>query len=263
MKSLRPLWFLVSLAAWLSPVAFAATSPLRLSELGVSRFSRDAGGQGRLESGRLDYLGRFIVVSNNPTDLTHVPESALNRPLIYTEAWHAYGQLGAAARGNFRLKDNGAPVVVAGLLYFELEPNPDASHDQGTVVNLSTRGLVAPGATPKLIGGFVIEGQARRVLIRAVGPSLAPLGVDDAVGDPFVTLLNGNLSLRFNGNWGESLDVDEIEQAAAQVGAFPLSRASKDAAILVELQPGTYTATVVSENPSVGGTALLEIYVMP
>jgi hypothetical protein len=263
MNSLRSLVLLLSLFASLASAASAATGPLRLFELGASRFSRDASGQGRVETGRLDTLGRFTVVVSGATDLTHVPEAALNKPLIFTEAWHAYGQLGPEARNNFRLKDNGAPVMVGGLLHYVLEPHPEARFDVGAVVNLSTRGLVAPGATPKLIGGFVIEGQARRVLIRAVGPSLLPLGVDDAVGDPFVSLLHNNATLRFNGNWGASADVAEIEQAAAQVGAFPLNRASKDAAILVELQPGAYTVTVVSENPSFGGTALLEIYVMP
>jgi hypothetical protein len=262
MISLRPAVLLLSFFVSLAP-ASAATGPLRLFELGASRFTRDTSGQGRAETGRLDTFGRFTVTFSGPTDLTHVPEAAMNQPLIFTEAWHAYGQLGPEARSNFRLKDNGAPVVVAGLLHYVLEPHPDARFDVGSVVNLATRGLVAPGATPKLIGGFVIEGQARRVLIRAVGPSLLPLGVDDAVGDPFVSLLRNNTTFRFNGNWGESADAAEIEQAAARVGAFPLNRASKDAAILVELPPGAYTATVVSENPSLGGTALLEIYVMP
>lgn len=262
MNSRLALLFLFFLG--LTAGASAATGPLRLFELGATRFSRDANGAGRIENGRLDALGRFIVVTSSPTNLpAGTPDSALGRPLIFTEAWHAYGELGPQARANFRLKDDGAAVVLAGLLFYGLEPHPEARFDLGAVVNLSTRGQVAPGTASTLVGGFVIEGQARRVLIRAIGPGLAPLGVADALGDPFVSVQRHTTALRFNGNWSESADADEIEQAAAQVGAFPLARGSKDAAILVELSPGAYTASVFSENPAAGGTALLEIYVMP
>ena len=48
----------------------------------------------------------------------------------------------------------------------------------------------------------------------------------------------------------------------AAVGAFPLQASSKDAALLVELQPGAYTVQV----SGVGGTtgvALIEVYEAP
>ena len=131
MISLRPAVLWLSLIASLASAASAATGPLRLFELGASRFTRDASGQGRAETGRLDTFGRFTVTVSGPTDLTHVPEAAMNKPLIFTEAWHAYGQLGPEARSNFRLKDNGAPVIVAGLLHYVLEPHPDARFDVG------------------------------------------------------------------------------------------------------------------------------------
>ena len=50
-----------------------------------------------------------------------------------------------------------------------------------------------------------------------------------------------------------------LEEASAQVGAFSLPANSKDAAILVTLEPGAYTAQV-SGVGSTTGTALIEIY---
>ena len=49
------------------------------------------------------------------------------------------------------------------------------------------------------------------------------------------------------------------EDAAAQVGAFALTAGSKDAALLVTLQPGAYTV-VVSGVGGTAGVALVEVY---
>jgi hypothetical protein len=45
----------------------------------------------------------------------------------------------------------------------------------------------------------------------------------------------------------------------AQAGAFELANGSKDAAILVTLQPGAYTAVVSGVNDTTG-IALAEVY---
>jgi len=264
MKVLPSLAALLGLASFITPSTSGANSPLRLFEIGVTRFVRNAEGEGRVENGRLNALGHFMLVNSSPSSFTGlVPDSVLGEPLIYTEAWFAYGQLGEDARANFPLANNGAAIALGSLLYYQVESDPDARLDVGNVVNLSTRGMVSPGTSPTLIGGFVIEGQSRRVLIRAIGPSLAQYGVTDALANPFVTIQRRNTPIYYNGNWGANLDANEIAEAATRVGAFPLERASQDAALLVELSPGAYTASVISENPSVGGTALLEIYVIP
>jgi hypothetical protein len=51
----------------------------------------------------------------------------------------------------------------------------------------------------------------------------------------------------------------QIIAAAAQVGEFPLPAGSKDAALLITLQPGLYTAVVTGVGNTTG-VALVEIY---
>jgi hypothetical protein len=53
--------------------------------------------------------------------------------------------------------------------------------------NVSTRALVQTGDNV-MIGGFIIVTQATRVIIRAIGPSLTPLGVSDALANPQLEL---------------------------------------------------------------------------
>lgn len=267
MKSLRVLFLFLGLAAGALSGASAASAPFRLFEIGITRFMRDSDGQGRVEKGRLTALGGFTRVSNTPSSfIDFVPTELIGKNLIYTEAWFAYGELGDEACANFQLGDGGRPVSIRGLVYYRVEPQESANLEVAHVVNLSTRGRITSGTTPTLIGGFVVEGSistTRRVLVRAIGPSLTPFGVTDAVPDPYLFIEKNGMPIHFNGNWGERFDADEIARAAAQVGAFPLARASKDAVLLVELPAGAYTASVVTEGGSTGGTALLEVYVLP
>ena len=108
--------------------------------------------------------------------------------------------------------------------------------------------------------GFVISGTGRkRVLIRAVGPSLWDFGVSDAIGNPTLSLFSSTGTLiGFNDDW-ESADKTGIMAANEFTGAFPLGNGQKDAALLVTLNPGVYTARVGSEAEA-GGVALLELY---
>jgi hypothetical protein len=132
----------------------------------------------------------------------------------------------------------------------------------GQFVNLSARALVGTGENVQ-IAGFVLSGEARKtVLIRAAGPSLTPLGVSNALADPRLELYHQRTGtiLITNNDWSSDADdATEIENVAAQVGAFAWTRGSKDAAILAELPPGAYTAVVRGQN-STTGVALMEVY---
>ncbi len=134
------------------------------------------------------------------------------------------------------------------------------------VVNVSTRGLVGTGQNV-LIAGFVISGNApKNVLIRAVGPTLATLGVSGVLADPVLTLQRtvNNIStvVRENDNWGMGNDPSLIAAASTLSGAFALPAGSKDSAMLVTLPPGTYTA-IVTGNGGGTGVALVEVYEVP
>jgi hypothetical protein len=132
------------------------------------------------------------------------------------------------------------------------------------LINVSARAKVGVGEDV-LIAGFVVAGpSARTVLVRAVGPTLTPFGVGGALADPQLditqTVSGSTVVVISNDNWGGAT---QISVAATTVGAFALGGAtSKDAAVLVTLQPGVYTA----KASGVGGTtgvALIEVYEVP
>lgn len=129
------------------------------------------------------------------------------------------------------------------------------------LINVSGRAEVGAGAD-MLMAGFVIAGDtAKTVLIRASGPALAGFGVNDALADPTLELhrADGTLLAR-NTDWAGDA---QVTAAAASVGAFPWTNAnSKDAAILVTLPPGEYSAQVSGANGGIG-VALVEVYEVP
>ena len=135
------------------------------------------------------------------------------------------------------------------------------------VVNISTRGLVGTGQNV-MIGGFIISGtSSKRVLVRAVGPTLTSFGVSGVLADPELSLLrlqsDGTYAtVRSNGDWEAGNDVSQITAATLASGAYALPAGSKDASMLVVLPPGTYT-TVVSGTGGTSGVALVEVYEIP
>ncbi|MDB6169645.1 MAG: Ig family protein [Verrucomicrobia bacterium] len=148
----------------------------------------------------------------------------------------------------------------------------DSSAAAPRLVNLSSRSTANSGATT-LIGGFVVSGSAsKRILIRGVGPALGNYGVSAYMADPVLNLYDaGGVVIAQNDNWGTPVTVTagqpgatgaEIALAATQAGAFAFGSGSADAAIIVNLPPGTYSAQVKSSTGTTG-TALVEIYELP
>jgi hypothetical protein len=134
--------------------------------------------------------------------------------------------------------------------------------ENGRTINLSSRARVMRG-DGVLIGGFVTRGPAyQRVLIRAVGPSLAPLGVAAPLVDPVLTLYSGDTVVATNDRWDAGAGAAAVRTASGSVGAFQLGAGSEDAALLITLPPGAYTAKVEGKNAG-EGVALLEIYAVP
>ena len=143
-----------------------------------------------------------------------------------------------------------ASLTVSGAAY-----TPPGS----VLANLSTRAQVGTGDNI-MIAGFVIGGAgSKSVLLRAVGPSLASLGVPGALADPQLELTTlAGTSLALNDDWS-STDGAAISAAAGSVGAFALPSGSKDAALIVTLPAGAYTALVRGVS-SATGIALVEVY---
>ncbi|MEO6245477.1 MAG: M12 family metallo-peptidase, partial [Opitutaceae bacterium] len=133
----------------------------------------------------------------------------------------------------------------------------------GTLINVATRAFVGTGDAV-MIGGFVVRGpQAKEILIRAAGPGLAGFGVSDALADPMLRIFAGGTMLAENDNWSTpaagQAAAGVISAAAVRAGAFPFSSGSADAAVLVTLPPGPYTAIVEGARGTTG-VGLVEAY---
>jgi hypothetical protein len=128
------------------------------------------------------------------------------------------------------------------------------------LINVSARAQVGTGAGI-LIAGFSISGNVpKQVLIRAVGPSLSGFGVTGVLANPRLDVYRNTTLVQGNDDWG---GFTALATAFSQVGAFPLASAtSRDAALLLTLQPGNYTAQV-SGVLGTTGVALVEVYEMP
>ncbi len=128
------------------------------------------------------------------------------------------------------------------------------------LANLSARGTTDASANV-LTAGFVITGNApKRVLVRAAGPALAPLGVGGALEGVRLELYRGATLLQANAGWDAGADGAEVRAVAQRVGAFAFPAGSRDAALLVELAPGGYTAQAKPNGSAAPGVALVEVY---
>ena len=122
-------------------------------------------------------------------------------------------------------------------------------------MNISIRARVETGDNV-LISGFIVTGNAaKKIIVRAIGPSLSQHGVSDVLADPTLELHAGNGALiQSNDNWRD--DSSQASQIIAN-GLAPSS--DLESAIIVTLQPGNYTAIVRGKN-SRQGVALAEVY---
>jgi len=136
----------------------------------------------------------------------------------------------------------------------------------GTVANVSTRLPVRIGDNP-LIEGFIVQGPAgsiKKILVRAIGPSLVAFGVLDAVANPTLDIFdvnNNNTKIASNDNWkttqvGGIITGDQV----AEINASKLAPGNDaESAIVANLVPGSYTAVVRGAGNS-EGTAVVDAY---
>jgi hypothetical protein len=148
---------------------------------------------------------------------------------------------------------------------FQLSVAPPNTTSAGRLTSLSTRALSLTG-DDVLIPGFAIQGSGtKRVLIRAVGPTLAEarFGVANALPDPQMVVkkfINGAYQdIASNDDWGTNANVDDLIDVSDQLYAFELSPGSADAALLLDLDAGQYTV-VSSGVADATGVAIVELY---
>lgn len=206
-----------------------------------------------------------------------VPVTGLTQTAVTWNAWMVNVQVQAGQQYTFCLTPNattlpdpygvavGSPNPYAGGVLGVKDPSgsyPTSSDavfrtyvgapSSGHLANISTRAIVNENP---LIGGFIIVGGPKLVLIRAIGPSLAQFGVNPVLSDPVVRLYGSGSAqpIAENDDWQTNSNV-----AAIVATTLPPTNA-KEAAILIQLQPGAYTA-VISGAGGGNGNALVEVY---
>lgn len=130
------------------------------------------------------------------------------------------------------------------------------------IINIATRATAGTGDNA-LIAGFYVNGTVpKRLLIRGVGPALAQFGVTGVLARPQLAVNSGAAVLAQNAGWSTSPDAATLATSAALVGAFAFAAGSADAALILHLAPGAYTAQV-SGFGNTTGVALVEVYELP
>lgn len=152
------------------------------------------------------------------------------------------------------------PDDIAGVedLYADGPPY-QSGPDLPVLKNLSTRGLVGTGES-LLIGGFIVQGsEPATVILRAIGPSLSAVGITGELVDPMITVYDSSQrQIATSDDWFTSANAETI-------ASFHLDPPnSRESAVYLALQPGSYTAVVESftdaQQPPTTGVGLFELY---
>lgn len=266
MKSLKILILLAGLTALVGHAQTADFAPTNFSSV-IFRGTITGATGGANGAGTVSTL-----FASNGIDYTLAPDGSLTDPVAFT-----YVKTGAntarvteAAVGSlqsvsialtFSSATTGSFVATYGngstqSGSFTLVPIAFTS----PLVNVSTRTTLAAGGTA--IVGFVIGGNgARRVLMRAVGPGITQFGVTNALANPAISLWRGSTQIGGNDDFGSGPNLDAtLPQSFTRVGAFPLVAGSRDAALVMALEPGPYTAQIRGGTATETGEVLLEVY---
>lgn len=116
------------------------------------------------------------------------------------------------------------------------------------LLNISTR-LQVQGGDNALIGGFIVTGTTpKKVIVRAIGPSL-PVG--GALADPVLELHAPDGSVVTNDNWKINDQTQQSQEAEVSATGVPPSN-DLESAIVATLAPGAYTAVVKGKNGATG-----------
>jgi hypothetical protein len=124
------------------------------------------------------------------------------------------------------------------------------------IVNISSR-IPSETGDAVIVSEFAVQGTTTEdVLLRAIGPSLRQFGVQGALKNPTLTLLDARgRVIDSNDDWVDSPDKQEI----IDTGIAPTD--DRESAIIQTLSPGIYT-TVLRGVHNTTGVALSEVFVL-
>lgn len=164
--------------------------------------------------------------------------------------------LGAGAYTATVVSETGTPGIALAEAY-----DARLGGENARLVNLSGRGHVGTGDNI-LIGGFVVTGEAPAlVLVRAAGPALTAFSVPGVLAQPELTVYRGQTAIATGAAWSLGEGATDVAAAIGLSHAFPFAANSADAALLLFLEPGGYTAQIRGANNTTG-IALAEVYLV-
>ena len=125
-----------------------------------------------------------------------------------------------------------------------------ATRSSGGFANMSTRAHVQSGQGALISGLYISGSGSKKVVIRAIGPSLAAW-FPNAMGNTVLRIYNsGGQQIAYNDNWGDS------QYAELQASGLAPSH-NLEAAVLLTLTPGSYSAVIDGWGT---GIASVEVY---
>jgi len=153
-------------------------------------------------------------------------------------------------------KNNGTGVGVVEV--YDLAPAANSK-----LANISTRGFVDSGSNV-MIGGLIVDGGTfggfARVILRAIGPSLAAAGIQGVLPDPTLELHDASGAIiASNDNWKTRSD-GSSQQGEIEATSVPPSN-DAESALVQNLAPGNYTA-IVRGTGNTSGIAVVEAYTL-
>lgn len=129
----------------------------------------------------------------------------------------------------------------------------NVQNETGTALaNVSIRCLVPDRES--LVVGYVVTGQEKRLLLRAIGPSLSTFGITNSLRAPRIQPFDslGQSTSQPVSGWSPSL-----ASVFDNLGAFSLPPSSEDAAVLITQRAGAATFQVSGAN---SGVVLAELF---
>jgi hypothetical protein len=153
------------------------------------------------------------------------------------------------------VKDKNNTSGVALVEVYDLNQGVDSK-----LANISTRAFVSTG-DDIVIAGFMLGANNGddRIVVRGIGPSLAAIGVPNALADPTLELRDSNGALlAYNNDWQDNCNfVPPCLPPGLPPDLVPGNRL--DSAIAITLPPGLYTALLAGLNNGTG-VGVVEVY---
>ena len=194
------------------------------------------------------------VTSGLPTSITATTYRGAFAGSAATDNWMA----GWTAIGADSATSGSSPILIADGN--NSSSSSSSSSTASSFLGISTRGSIS--GTNYLYAGIAINGTAdKKVAFMAKGPLLSGYGISDYLADPELEIYNAAGALIYsNSSHGTvtGTGAETISTYSSSTG-ITLPTGAVEAAIVVTLSPGNYTAILKGLNDS-SGAAIIEAY---